>query len=395
MKKNNNLLRILSLVMSVILITTIFMRPTLEVEAATDYSAVFNVTYYKTHNPDLAAAGITSDKALLNHFINSGMKEGRQGNEEFNVYAYKNRYADLQTSFGNDLKKYYLHYINSGKAEGRNGRPDGTTPTNPSKPSTPSTTPTSFVTNYSLSTATAPYVENNGVSYLTMTPGTKVTRTETYDKPLYTTRGNETIQIGTTKATRTVTETSGSGHTAEEIAKANYNPSGLTSGYSVLTGSAKIGDRRVLCYSQGCTYPTRLNPGYYLMECYAITANGVPLFRVVGSADNAYNSTNASITRFVNKVMPNWSIDKFTQEVYYSVNGEGCMGTTSASRDACRMFLVESYAFISDNHYENFVFNSATGKFYANHTLLQLDYNGFISYWKSYFNYNVLGYKYF
>lgn len=95
-----------------------------------DYSAVFDATYYKNAYPDLALAGITTDKQLLNHFINNGMKEGRQGNEEFNVQAYKARYADLQAVYGNDLTKYYLHYITSGKAEGRNGRAAGNTTNN-------------------------------------------------------------------------------------------------------------------------------------------------------------------------------------------------------------------------------------------------------------------------
>ena len=60
------------------------------------------------------------DIDLLAHFVNNGMKEGRQASKKFNVQIYKNNYMDLQQAFGNDLKPYYMHYIQNGKAEGRN-----------------------------------------------------------------------------------------------------------------------------------------------------------------------------------------------------------------------------------------------------------------------------------
>lgn len=94
-----------------------------------DYSAVFNAQYYACHYSDLQAAFGNNEAALLNHFITSGMKEGRQANEEFNVQAYRNRYADLQSAYGDNLPAYYMHYINSGKAEGRNARPENASQT--------------------------------------------------------------------------------------------------------------------------------------------------------------------------------------------------------------------------------------------------------------------------
>ena len=60
--------------------------------------------------------------AALRHFVNSGMSEGRQGNEEFNVDTYKKRYRDLRNAYGNNKKNYYMHYIWSGKKEGRSGK---------------------------------------------------------------------------------------------------------------------------------------------------------------------------------------------------------------------------------------------------------------------------------
>ena len=95
----------------------------LTVEAADPaaYSAVFSSYYYLSHNPDLARVLGEDKEALLDHFIEYGMKEGRQGNAEFNVLAYKAMYPDLQAAFGDDLPKYYQHYIEFGKKEGRNG----------------------------------------------------------------------------------------------------------------------------------------------------------------------------------------------------------------------------------------------------------------------------------
>ena len=86
-----------------------------------DYSAVFNASYYAEHNQDIKAAFGTDENALLNHFINYGMKEGRRASAEFDVLAYKARYGDLRALYGNDLPAYYMHYINYGKKEGRIG----------------------------------------------------------------------------------------------------------------------------------------------------------------------------------------------------------------------------------------------------------------------------------
>lgn len=85
------------------------------------YSPVFNAVYYLNKYPDLKAAFGEDETAALNHFLNYGMKEGRQGSADFNVNSYRLEYADLRAAFGNDLKSYYLHYINYGKNEGRHG----------------------------------------------------------------------------------------------------------------------------------------------------------------------------------------------------------------------------------------------------------------------------------
>ena len=87
-----------------------------------DYSAVYNYQYYISHNADIKRAYGEDDVAVLRHFVNSGMIEGRQGSEEFNVTTYKNRYSDLRIAYGKNTKNYYMHYIRSGKKEGRSGK---------------------------------------------------------------------------------------------------------------------------------------------------------------------------------------------------------------------------------------------------------------------------------
>ncbi len=85
-----------------------------------DYSAVFDAEYYYNHYPDVQqTAGHNADK-LLEHFIYSGMKEGRTGRADFNVRAYMKNNLDLLSVYGiKDLSSYYYHYLQSGKAEGR------------------------------------------------------------------------------------------------------------------------------------------------------------------------------------------------------------------------------------------------------------------------------------
>ena len=86
------------------------------------YAAVYNYNYYRTHNTDLQKVFGTNEQKYVEHFVNYGMKEGRQGSEEFNVEIYKYNYSDLRSAYGNDNAKYYNHYVNYGKAEGRNGK---------------------------------------------------------------------------------------------------------------------------------------------------------------------------------------------------------------------------------------------------------------------------------
>jgi len=84
-----------------------------------NYESVYNYNYYTSKNADIKNAYGSDDLAVLEHFINYGMSEGRLAIESFNVNIYKKRYADLRNAYGNNLKAYYMHYIIYGKAEGR------------------------------------------------------------------------------------------------------------------------------------------------------------------------------------------------------------------------------------------------------------------------------------
>ncbi len=84
-----------------------------------NYAAVYDYNYYISHNPDVKRAFGEDDIAVLSHFVNYGMKEGRQAKADFNVTAYRNTYSDLRRAYDSDLQAYYLHYINFGCKEGR------------------------------------------------------------------------------------------------------------------------------------------------------------------------------------------------------------------------------------------------------------------------------------
>lgn len=84
-----------------------------------DYSAVYNYNYYIATYPDLAKAFPDDDVATLKHFVEFGMKEGRNASPDFVLATYKNNNADLGNAFGDDNASYYMHYIQRGKAENR------------------------------------------------------------------------------------------------------------------------------------------------------------------------------------------------------------------------------------------------------------------------------------
>lgn len=87
-----------------------------------DLSPVFNAAYYRGRYPDLAAAGLSSDNQLWNHFTMYGMMEARQACDAFDPVRYRNTQPDLVAAFGDDWEAYYKHYCMCGRDEIRNGQ---------------------------------------------------------------------------------------------------------------------------------------------------------------------------------------------------------------------------------------------------------------------------------
>lgn len=80
---------------------------------------IFDARYYADHNSDLYEMFGYDEERLLNHFLQSGMKEGRVSCEAFDVCVYKEKNADLADIYGDDLASYYEHYMNCGYSENR------------------------------------------------------------------------------------------------------------------------------------------------------------------------------------------------------------------------------------------------------------------------------------
>lgn len=79
--------------------------------------SLFDVNTYCAANPDLAAAGLTTDAQLLSHFQNFGLKEGRNFSALVNLNFYRASNQDLAadglTSSGllPTGDNYYIRYI--------------------------------------------------------------------------------------------------------------------------------------------------------------------------------------------------------------------------------------------------------------------------------------------
>lgn len=80
----------------------------------------FDMDYYYNTYPDLQTQIGYNYNGLYNHYLKSGLQEGRSGSAEFNCLVYMSNYPDLQGKFGNNYTAYCTHYETYGKAEGRN-----------------------------------------------------------------------------------------------------------------------------------------------------------------------------------------------------------------------------------------------------------------------------------
>ena len=96
----------------------------------TDYSRVYNYSYYLRSYADVKAVFDGDDIGALQHFVTTGMQQKRRGSAMFDVDVYMSKYADLRKAYGSNYVSYYMHYIRYGYLENRSARdysadPDG------------------------------------------------------------------------------------------------------------------------------------------------------------------------------------------------------------------------------------------------------------------------------
>lgn len=96
---------------------------TVSVNAA-NLKDVFDAEYYAEQYPDLKAAFGNDEKALYQHFLTYGVKEGRVMNPIIDVVKYREQYGDLQAAFGDNWDAYVEHYFAFGVNEQRENGTD-------------------------------------------------------------------------------------------------------------------------------------------------------------------------------------------------------------------------------------------------------------------------------
>lgn len=90
------------------------------VEKGREYWApVFDAEYYAKTYDDIRNALGTDEGALLNHFLEYGVYEGRSGNKEFNISRYMELNKDVVEYYFGDNKAACMHYIDMGRFENR------------------------------------------------------------------------------------------------------------------------------------------------------------------------------------------------------------------------------------------------------------------------------------
>ncbi|MEH2180519.1 PPC domain-containing protein [Nostoc sp.] len=79
---------------------------------------LFNANFYRTANPDLVAAGLTTDGQLLSHFQSNGLNEGRAFSPLISLDVYRSSNPDVAAAFTTNAQ-LFQHLQNYGVSEGR------------------------------------------------------------------------------------------------------------------------------------------------------------------------------------------------------------------------------------------------------------------------------------
>ena len=87
------------------------------------YQVFFNASYYAANNPDVVAQYGTDEKSLKKHWINHGMKEGRNGSPVLDVAYYLQMNPDVAQAYGKNYIAVQLHFYEKGIVERRVSSP--------------------------------------------------------------------------------------------------------------------------------------------------------------------------------------------------------------------------------------------------------------------------------
>ena len=89
---------------------------------ANNPGVAFDLSYYLTRYPDISSAFNGDYESSLQHYLVTGIYEGRNGSALFNGKNYMNQNPDLQNAFGSqNILAGLKHYLLYGKAQGRSG----------------------------------------------------------------------------------------------------------------------------------------------------------------------------------------------------------------------------------------------------------------------------------
>ncbi len=84
------------------------------------FSPIVNLDVYRANNPDLAAAGLTTNRELFDHLEQYGVREGRKFSEKLNLAFYQANNNDLANFTFEEL---FNHFQTFGINEGRLAAP--------------------------------------------------------------------------------------------------------------------------------------------------------------------------------------------------------------------------------------------------------------------------------
>ena len=99
-------------------VATAFLGNVFSVSAA-GLKDIFDAKYYADNNADVKEALGYDEGKLYEHFLNSGLKEGRTFSPILNVAEYRKAYADLDKAFGDNWDAYVEHFLTVGAYEKR------------------------------------------------------------------------------------------------------------------------------------------------------------------------------------------------------------------------------------------------------------------------------------